>query len=186
MATYLDKIERIIRQNPMESHSFSSLRKDVKRQSGVTYNNRAYIAAIKRGFMKGTLVRRDSVNISLGMPTTKPTAKRMCDAYRASAERHREKRVVFSAIVGRRGFKRGSKGVVTVLLTHVKSVFLDECIDIDHVWVSEGLSFAPFEMGDLIRFSARVRLYVKRGGLDYKLFYPTNVSKQSILEPPRA
>lgn len=183
MITYLNLIIHVLKRVPLEKEPFSSLRKCVKNELRScypkyqkTFNNRAYIAAIRRGVLKGVLKRDSDGDICLLQNScVKPANSLMCDAYRKTAENHREERIAFRAVVDRRGFKVGGKNVPTVLLTSVESCENDKRIIIDHVWVSEGRSFEPFHKGDIILFNARVRLYQKKSGMDYKLFYPTNV-----------
>ena len=185
MITYLDMITDALENVPSKKESFSSLRRSIKHRlydcsfkRRKVYNNRAYIAAIKRGLLRGSLARDTGGNICLANSSFDRSASNiMCDAYRQTAETHREQRVEFKAVVGRRGFKYGSKGVPTRLLLHVQSQQSDKGIHMDHAWVTEGRSFSPFREGDVILFNARVRLYRKKSGLDYKLFYPTNVRR---------
>lgn len=179
MMTYLDMIEcALASQNHTEP--FRSLKMKLKRMArkhtGKPYNHRAFVAAIKRGMMRGKLMRDVHGHIgTCAGPLCPPPSSDMHGDYRACAEHHREERMEFSAVVGRRGFKRGSKGVVTVLLTDVCSLCPTDGICINHAWVSEGVSFANVQEGDVVRFAARIRLYPKVGGMDYKLFYPAHV-----------
>jgi hypothetical protein len=181
-ATYLDMIvHALAARTDDDPHSFQSLRQHVKRMvvsDRRRYNNRAYVAAIRRGVLTGVLERGGGGGGSIlavrGGPPP-PDGARMCAGHRSTAGQHRERRLEFTAVVGRRGYKRGSRGVVTVLLTRVRSVDAGADVRMDHVWVVEGSSFAACREGDRVRFDARVRLYHKSGGMDYKLFYPTKV-----------
>ena len=194
MVTYLSIIEDILEYSTLHNtnETFRTIRKKMKQvvrdRTGKSYNNRAYVSAIRRGILAGRLKRTPDgciVTHSLDMPQQSlPHENGMCENYRASVEHCRERRMDFVATVGRRGYKRGSKGVITVLLTHIRPVHGDESVHIEHAWVAEGRSFVPFVTGDRVQFNARVRLYHKAAGLDYQLFYPTKVRHAPIPTPP--
>ena len=101
-----------------------------------------------------------------------------------------DRRYTFTGVVGRFGTKKGFKGypLPTIMLMDIK---MDDTPVTDHLWMNmtKGFVDADLEMGDTVRFDARVNIYEKgykghRSGdwifrhpieLDYGLERPTHV-----------
>jgi hypothetical protein len=97
-------------------------------------------------------------------------------------------RTAFSATFVRYGIKPAYKGLPLRTLLF-KNVMQGEKMVADHIWFTDTLGFrklGELKEGDVVRFNARVRPYYKGylgdgnefQELDYKLSYPTRISRQ--------
>ena len=86
-------------------------------------------------------------------------------------------RGTFAGIFG--GIARpGSRPRDMILLRNIKDA--DGLLVTDHLWfnVTKRFSELNLRLGDHVRFDARVRIYVRKGGsTDYHLSYPTRIVK---------
>ena len=192
--TYLDDIEGILSVAERREMAMGAIKRMLKKKR-VPFSYPAFKAAIRRGKDKGVLrVERkgaappggeESAYAADGGRTmvalgAEPLEGRMAGAFREQLQGRREERARFEGTVERFGFKRGGKGQMTVLLRSVVCLSDDDRARIppvDHVWMNKTKGFERATKGDKIRFYARVRMYKKREGYDYRLFYPTGVEK---------
>ena len=164
--TYFDLILQTLEQRSPQP--FTQLKRYVQLHQQ-PYHHPAFIAAIRRGIMRDIIHRTPQGHIKLG-----GQALRMVTDARTAVHHLREQRQTFHATIGRRGFARGRKNCRTVLLEHVTTPTGD--LLCDHAWVHLTKGFQPTQQGDRVSFQARVRAYAKRGGHDFKLFFPTQVT----------
>lgn len=110
---------------------------------------------------------------------------------RAKLAKYFGERRTFQGVFKRFGSKSGYKGPVkTILIVNLVDAVTKKALT-DHIWFTCGIQFDRLDLreGDVVRFDARITKYLKgyQGRndfgeegfqeLDYRLSYPSNVSK---------
>lgn len=167
--TYLAVVLQGVPRGSRSGSSWPALKKHVRAHYGSDYNHSAFIRALRRGVDQGVL-RNEAGRITAGS-----TALQLAAGSRQVGEL-REERLFFRARVGRRGYERGRRNAQTVLLHDVTKAGEDAMVA-DHAWVRCTGGFQAVAQGAHVRFCARVRVYRKSAGHDYKFFYPTHVEE---------
>ena len=97
---------------------------------------------------------------------------------RTELAKYENKKVELIATIGRNGIKPGySNGkfgsVLSLLLTDIYDT--DDNYISDHVWVKNAKCFIRYKEGDVIRFRATVKRYMRSNRtMDYGLVYPNH------------
>ena len=150
---------------------WQALKRRVRQHYGARYNHTAFVRGLRRGMDQGVL-HREGDAFRAG-----PSPLNLVENCRQVGEL-REERLFFRARVGRKGYERGRRNARTVLLHDVRKAGEDAIIA-DHAWVRCTGGFQDVPLDAHVRFCARVRVYRKVGGHDYKFFYPNQVEAVS-------
>ena len=171
--TYAEHMAALLRREPCGA-SASRLRRHVREaleRGGARLDHRAFLRALRGGVLSGAWHRGPGGAYRPGLDPDR--AAKMAPAHRGALGEVREERLHFRATVGRRGFARGRKNCKTVLLRDITKAGEEQVLT-DHAWIRNA-PFAHLDEGARVRFCARVRMYAKAGGWDYRFYYPTQV-----------
>lgn len=170
--TYAEHMAELLRREG--GAGASRLRRHVRtalEKNGLRLNHRAFLRALRGGVLSGLWHREGDGTYRPGADPDR--AAKMAPCHRSAMEAVREERLLFRATVGRRGFARGQKNCRTVLLKDITKAG-ENTVLTDHAWMRNS-PFQHLPEGSRVRFCARVRMYAKGGGLDYRFFFPTKV-----------
>ena len=174
--TYAEHMGALLDRRGAAGASASQLRRHLRealRGGERGLDHRAFLRALRGGVLSGEWHRGGDGLYRRGLDPDQH--RKWAPAHRAAMGAVREERLFFRATVGRRGFARGRKNCRTVLLTQVTKAGEEDVLT-DHTWIRNA-PFADHPEGARVRFCARVRMYAKAGGFDYRFYYPTQVSR---------